>query len=184
MTPDTVPEETKARAEQLTRQARKAADEREVDAYRKERANLLAEHGYVGRVREEDRAVLVLYPAEWVEDGTVHPDRIDDIDRGVEIPLDGPGEDVAWETVAAHNNEVAAAVRAEHGPVPGANAEALAEFCNNHYAKPVEKLSPEEREEFLTEYYRRNVWPTENEEAVIEESVSLTVETASTGQLR
>ncbi len=184
MTPDTVPTETKARAEQLTRRAREAADEREAAAYRRERADLLAEHGYTGRVREEDRAVLVLYPTEWVEDGTVHPDRIDDIDRGVEVPLDGPGEDVAWETVAAHNAEVAAAVRAEHGPVHGANAEALAEFCNNHYAKSVEKLSAEEREEFLTEYYRRNVWPTDREKAVVEESVSLAVETASTGQSR
>lgn len=184
MTPDTVPERTRARAEQLTRRARAAVDEREATAYREERAELLAEHGYTARVREEDRAVLVLYPAEWVEGGTVHPGRIDDVGRGVEIPLEGPGEDADWEVVAAHNRGVAEAVRAEHGPVHGANAEALAEFCNNHYVKPVEKLSPGEREEFMTEYYPRNVWPTDEQKAVVEESVSLAVETASTGQPR
>jgi len=184
MTPDTVPEETKARAEQLTRRARTAVDEREAAAYREERERLLAEHGYTARVREEDRAVLVLYPAEWVENGTVQLDRVDDVDRGVEVPLEGPGEDAAWETVAEHNREVVEAVREEHGPVHGANAEALAEFCNNHYAKPVEKLTPAEREEFLTDYYRRNVWPTDEQKAVVEESVSLAVETASTGQPR
>ncbi|MFT4882277.1 MAG: hypothetical protein ACI9HI_002300, partial [Salinirussus sp.] len=32
MTPDTIPAETKARAEQLTRRAREAADEREAAA--------------------------------------------------------------------------------------------------------------------------------------------------------
>ncbi len=184
MTPDTVPEETRARAERLTRRARRAVDDHEAAAYREQRAELVADHGYTARVREEDRAVLVLYPQEWVEDGTVRPDRIDDIDRGIEIPLEGPGEDVKWEVVATHNREVAAIVREEHGHVHGANADALAEFCNNHYAKPVEKLSPEEREEFLTEYYPRNVWPTDEQKAVVEESVSLAVETASTGQPR
>ena len=184
MTPDTVPEETETRVEQLTRRARVAADEREAAAYREEREQLLAEHGYTARVREGDRAVLVLHPAEWVEEGTVHPDRIDDVDRGIEIPLEGPGEDVEWETVAAHNHEVAETVREDHGPVHGANADAFVEFCNNHYAKQVEKLSPQEREEFLTEYYPRNVWPTDEQQAVVEESVSLAVEAASTGQPR
>ena len=184
MTPDTVPEETETRVEQLTRRARAAADEREAAAYREEREELLAEHGYTARVREEDRAVLVLHPSEWVEDGTVRPDRIGDINRGIEIPLEGPGEDAEWEVVAEHNREVVEAVREEHGAVHGANAEALAEFCSNHYAKPVEKLSADEREEFLTEYYRRNVWPTDEQKSVVEESVSLAVETASTGQPR
>ncbi|MEF8886616.1 MAG: rnhA operon protein [Haloarculaceae archaeon] len=184
MTPDTVPETVRVEAERLTRRARAAVDDREAAAYREEREQLLAEHGYTARVREEDRAVLVLHPTEWMDDGTVRPDRIDDIDRGVEIPLEGPGEDAEWEAVAAHNREVAATVREEHGPVHGANAEALADFCNNHYAKPVEDLSPAEREEFLTEYYRRNVWPSDEQKAVVEESVALAVEAASTGQPR
>jgi hypothetical protein len=184
MTPDTVPEETKAKVERLTRRARAAVDEREAAAYREEREQLLAEHGYTARVREDDRAVLVLHPAEWMDEGTVRPDRIDDIDRGVEIPLEGPGDDAEWEVVAEHNREVVETVREEHGPVHGANAEALADFCNNHYAKPVENLSPAEREEFLTEYYRRNVWPTDEQKAVVEESVSLAVEAASTEQPR
>jgi len=184
MTSDTVPEETKERAEQLTRRARAAADEREAATHRENRDALLAEHGYTARVREEDRAVLVLHPAEWVEEGTLRPDRVDDIDRGVEVPLEGPGEDVEWETVAARNYEIAETVREEHGPVHGANAKALAEFCNNHYAKPVGKLSPAEREEFITEYYRRNVWPTDEQKAAVEESVALTVDVASTGQPR
>jgi hypothetical protein len=184
MTPDTIPEEVQREAERLTRRAREAVDEREAGAYRTDRDERLAEYGYTARVREEERAVLVLYPTEWVEDGTVHPDRIDDIDRGVEIPLEGPGEDADWEVVAAHNREVAEAVAEEHGPVHGANAAALAEFCNNHYAKPLDQLTEGEREEFLRDYYPRNVWPTEEQKAVVEESVALTVEGALTERRR
>jgi hypothetical protein len=181
---ETVPEDVQEAAERLTRRAREAVDEREATAYREDREELLAEYGYTARVREEDRAVLVLHPAEWVEGDTVRPDRIDDVDRGIEIPLEGPGEASEWEAVAEHNREIAEQVREEHGPDHGANAEALAEFCNNHYAKPIESLTEEERQEFLTDYYPRNVWPTDEQKAVVEESVGLAVDAASTGRPR
>jgi hypothetical protein len=173
-----LPEETRREAERLTRRARQAVDDREAAAYRERRADLLDDYGYTARIREDDRATLVLYPAEWVEGGTVRPERIEDIDRGVEIPLEGPGEAAEWEVVDAHNRAVAEQVREEHGPVHGANATALADFSSNHYAKPVDSLSRDEREEFRTEYYRRNVWPTDEQAAVLEESVRLTLEVA------
>lgn len=167
------------RAETLTRRARRSEDEREATAYRDERDELLSGYGYTARVREED-SVLVLYPSEWVTGDTVRPDRIDDIDRGVEIPLEGPGTDAEWEAIDEHNREVAETVGAEHGDVHGDNATAFAEFMSNHCAKPIESATDAEREEFLTEYYPRNVWPTEEQRAIISESVRLAVEHART----
>jgi len=173
-----VPEQSLTEAERLTRLARGAVDENEAAAYRERRETLLAEHGYTARVREDDRAVLVLYPSEWVEGGTVRTERIDDVDRGIEIPLEGPGEPDRWEELAERNHDVAREVERRHGETHGANATALAEFANNHYAKPVGSLTPAEREEFLTDYYRRNVWPTEDQRAVVGESVRLTMAVA------
>ena len=173
-----LPEDARTEAERLTRLARRAGDESETAAYRERRSDLLAEHGYTARVRDDDRAVLVLYPSEWVEDGTVRTEQVEDVDRGVEIPLEGPGEPEQWEDLAERNRDVAREVGRRHGAVHGANAAALADFASNHYAKLVGSLTPEEREEFLTDYYRRNVWPTDDQRAVVEESVRLAVTVA------
>jgi len=160
-------------AERLTRLARSTPADAEAAAYREDRAQLLADHGFTARVRDDDRATLVVHPAEWVEDGTVRPERIDDLDRGIERPLEGVGEADEWAEVAAHNDDLAETVGVEHGPVHGANARAFAEFMNNHYAKPAEAATAAEVAEFLTEYYPRNVWPTDDQSAVVEESVRL-----------
>lgn len=165
-------------AERLTRLARNAVDDAEADAYRKNRENLLMDHGYTARVREEGRDTLVLYPSEWVEDETIRPDRVDDIDRGIEIPLEGPGSGDNWETVDEHNRDVAETVAREHGDVHGANARALADFASNHYAKPVGELTDEEVTEFLTEYFPRNAFPTDDQKAVVGESVRLAFDAA------
>lgn len=171
---DTLPGTVVDEAERLTRLARDAADGAEAEAYRRERAELLAEHGYEARIREEETGeVLVLYPAGWLEDGVVRTDWIEDLDRGVERRLDGPGDPEEWTAIDEHNRELAAAVADEHGPDHGANARAFAEFMSNHYARRVESASREEIEEFLTEYYPRNVWPSETQRAVVEESVEL-----------
>lgn len=170
---DEVPETVVDEAERLTRRARQAVDDNEGQAYRDRRDSLLAEYGFRARVREEGRETLVLYPAEWVVEGTVHPDRVEDVDRGIERPLEGPGEAEEWETIAEHNSDIAASIAAAHGEVHGENARALADFASNHYAKPLEKLSPGEREEFLTEYFPRNAFPTDDQKAVVEESVRL-----------
>lgn len=174
----TLPDDIIDEAERLTRLAREASDEAEVTAYRTERDRLVAEYDYVARVRSDDRETLVLYPQEWTADGTVYPDRIDDIDRGIERPLEGPGASEEWETVAAHNRELAKRVRESHGSVHGANARTLADFASNHYAKPIEQLTSDEIEEFLTEYFVRNAFPTDDQKAVVEESVRVVFDVA------
>ncbi|MFC7155596.1 rnhA operon protein [Halomarina halobia] len=172
-----VPDDAVEEATRLTRLARDAVDEREAEAARARRDDLLAEHGFTARVREED-ATLVLYPAEWVEDGTVRFDRIDDTDRAIERPLEGPGDGTDWEAVEAHNRAVVARVAAEHGEVHGKNAAAFADFMGNHYAKPIEAATARTRTEFLAEYFPRNAWPDERQREVVEESVDLTIKTA------
>jgi len=167
-------------AERLTRLARDAVDDAEADAYRRERGTLLAEYGYTARIREDDDGdVLVCYPREWIEDGTVRVENVEDPDRGVERPLEGPGDPEEWEVVADHNRGIAAAVAADHGEVHGANARALADFMSNHYARPIESATDEEVAEFLTEYFPRNAWPDDDQRAVVEESLDLVAETAA-----
>jgi len=174
-TDEPMPPEVVDEAERLTRLARDAVVDEEVAAYREHRADLLDDHDYTARVREDDtRDVLVLHPDEWVVDDTVHPERIDDLDRGVEVPLSGPGEGDDWEVIDLHNRELVEAVRDEHGDTHAANAAALADFMGNHYAKPIDSATRGELKEFLDDYYRRNAWPTPEQRSVVEESVRLT----------
>ncbi len=174
-----VPEATVDEAERLTRLARRAVDGSEEEAYRAERDDLLADHGYRARVRTDgDGDVLVCYPEEWVEEGVVVPERVENVERGVERPLEGPGEPDEWATVAEDNDELVAAVEAEHGPTHAANARALADFAGNHYAKRVGALTGEELREFREEYYPRNVWPDDDQQAVLDGSLRRCYETA------
>ena len=147
----------------------------EAAVHRERRDELLAEHGYTARVREDtDRDVLVLYPTEWTdEDGLVDVTAVEDVDRGFEVPLSGPGDDADWAAVEAHNRTAAERVAAEHGAVHGDNAHAFADFMGNHYAKPVEWATPGEVEEFLDDYFPRNAWPTDEQRAIVVESVEL-----------
>ncbi|NHX35417.1 hypothetical protein G9C84_02970 [Halolamina sp. R1-12] len=170
-----IPADAVDEAERLTRLAR-AADRRGDDAaaeeasvYRERRDDLVAEHDYETRIRDEDDT-LVLYPEEWLEDGVVQLDRIEETDRGVEVTLSGPGDPERWQEVADHNDDLVAAV-ADDAPEHEANARALAAFASNHYAKPLEKLTAEEVREFLDEYYPRNAWPSEAQASLIGESV-------------
>jgi len=167
------------RAERLTRLAREAVDDAEADAYRTEREDLLADHGYTARIRTEDTGeVLVCHPREWVEDGVIRPDRIDDVDRGVEVQLSGPGDPDEWEEVEQRNRDVVETVAEEHGEPHGATAAALADFMGNHYAKPIAEATPDELREFREEYFPRNAWPTDEQQSVLDRSVELTVDAA------
>ena len=173
-----LPEETIDEAERLTRLARDATDENEAAAYRSRRDELLADRGFVARIRDADET-LVLYPEEWVEDGVARPDRIDDTDRAAERPLDpGVGEAAEWEAVEAHNADLIEAVEDEHGPVHAANARAFADFIGNHYARRVETATADEIEEFLAEYYPRNAWPSKEQRNAVDESIERLFETA------
>ena len=175
---DELPEETVERAERLTRLARDAVDGAEAAAYREERADLLADRDFTARVRADDAGeTLVLHPEEWVEDGTIRTERIEDTGRAVEVSLSGPGDPGEWDAVDEHNREVAARVREAHGDVHGDNAEAFADFMGNHYARPVESATSDEIEEFLSEYFPRNAWPSEKQRAVVDDSIEFVLET-------
>lgn len=175
-----LPDEVIDEAVRLTRLARRATDEAEAGAYRAERTRVLEPHGFVARTRKEERGtVLVLYPADWIEDGMVQPDRIHDLDRAVERRLAGADGD-EWEAVEAHNRELVAAVEEEAGPVHAANAAAFADFMGNHYVKPMESATRSEVCEFLEEYFPRNAWPTAQQRDVVEESVRLVFRAAGT----
>ncbi|MFB6222516.1 MAG: rnhA operon protein [Haloarcula sp.] len=174
-----LPTDVTERAERLTRLAREAVDDAEADAYRGERNDLLAEYDYTARIREEKTGeVLVCHPDEWVEEGVIRPDRIDDIDRGVEIQLSGPGDPDVWKEIDEQNRAVVDAVADAHGSVHGANASALADFMGNHYAKLISEATADELREFREEYFSRNAWPTDEQRSVVEQSVRLTVEEA------
>ena len=172
-----LPEAVVEEAERLTRLARDAVDDGEAAAYRDRRRTLLGAHDYVARLRSEDRGeVLVLHPAEWVEDGVVRVERVDDVSRAVEVPLDGTGDPEEWDEVETHNRALAREVAAEHGPVHGANAHAFADFMGNHYARPIDRATERQVREFLTEYFPRNAWPTESQREAVEASLDLLFE--------
>jgi len=174
-----LPRETVERAERLTRLARDAVDDAEAEAYREERSELLDDHEFRARVREEDPGeTLVLHPDEWLEDGLIRTERIEDTDRAVEVSLSGPGDPDEWESVEEHNRDIAARVREVHGDVHGDNAAAFADFMGNHYARPVESATTDEVSEFLSEYFPRNAWPTEKQRETVEESIDLVFEVA------
>ncbi|WP_227354775.1 DUF7108 family protein [Haladaptatus salinisoli] len=174
-----LPNDTISEAERLTHLAREAGDD-EAEAYRAERERLLAEHDFIARIREDDaRTVLVLHPAEWVEDGAIRVERIEDTGRAVEIPLDGPGDPDDWGEIDEHNRAVARTVRDAHGEVHGANAEAFADFMSNHYARPVESATAAEVDEFRTDYFRRNAWPSDAQKEVVEKSIELVFESVT-----
>jgi hypothetical protein len=166
-------------AERLTRLARAATDPGERAAHERRRDELVADHDFVARVRRDDVGeTLVLHPAEWVEDGTIVRERVEDVDRAVERSLSGPGDPERWETVDEHNRDLAATVRETHGEVHGENAAALATFMSNHYAKRIDAASGDELREFLEEYFPRNAWPTAEQESLVGRSVELVFEAA------
>lgn len=174
-----IPDDVIDEAERLTRLAR-AGRERDGQAvYRKQRATLLDKYDYTARFREADET-LVLYPTDWVENGTVHPQRIDDTSRAVEVPLVATAGEDQFSAVEAHNSELVAAVESEHGPVHGANARAFADFLGNHYLIRVETATADHLTEFITEYYLRNAWPSKKQRAEIETSLQYLFAVAET----
>jgi len=174
-----LPPEVVESAERLTRLARRAVDDAEADAYRADRDARLGEYGFRARVREEaDRDVLVCYPAEWMAGGTVQLDRIEDRSRAVEVPLGGVGAESEWEAVEAHNRELVERVADEAGAVHAANARAFADFMGNHYVRRMETAGQRELRDFLTEYYPRNAWPSDEQREAVYESLRLVFEVA------
>jgi hypothetical protein len=172
-----LPESLVNEARRLTRLARRATVDDEAEAYRADRDEQLADNGFTSRIRAEDDT-LVLYPAEWVEDGEVQFERIDDTSRAYELTLSGPGDPDQWDEIEGHNAAVVEIIEEQYGEVHRRNARAFADFMGNHYAREVQTATREEVEEFLTEYYPRNAWPTAAEREAVRESVELVFEVA------
>ena len=182
-----LPADIAAEAERLTRLAREAESaeptpeiEQAADQYRERRDALAAEYGYTARVRDEDDA-LVLYPDEWMDDGTVQLDRVEDTDRAVEVSLSGPGDADRYREVAAYNEAVAEAVAEQEADVHARTAETFAAFMSNHYVRPVDDATPEMRAEFREEYLVRNGWPTDEQLDAVDESLSVIESVAADG---
>ena len=167
-----VPVEVVDEAERLTRLARRTEDDAAAAFYRERRDELVAGHGYAPRLREHDDT-LVLYPDEWMADGTVQLDRIETTDRAVEVSLSGPGDADRYDEIAAYNDAVADAVADAHGEPHADTARSFAAFMSNHYVRAVDDAAPAVREEFREEYLPRNGWPTDEQLAAVEESLTV-----------
>jgi hypothetical protein len=174
-------EDVVAEARRLARLARNASEDAAADAYRDRLDELLADHDRVARVRDAD-ATLVCYPADWADDdGTVHPTDVEDPDRAVEVSLAGGGEQGDYEEAAERNAELVERVAAEYGDVHAENAAAFAAFMNNHYARPMDTATDTEREEFREEFFPRNAWPSDEQRAVLEDSLDAVDDVAERG---
>ncbi|ELZ08274.1 hypothetical protein C479_13083 [Halovivax asiaticus JCM 14624] len=167
---DGLPSSVVEEAERLTRLARNATDPDERAASLDRRDSIVAAHDYTARVREEDET-LVCHPDEWVVDGTVRFDRIDDRSAAVEVSLSGPGDPDDWAAVDDANRELVERVRERAGDVHAANVDRFADFMGNHCAKRMTAASSAEIEQFFGEYYPRNTWPEPDERAVVAESI-------------
>jgi len=167
-----VPAETVDEAERLTRLARQTDDEAAAAFYRDCRDELVESHDYVPRLREEDDT-LVLYPDEWMDHGTVQLDRIETTGRAVEVSLSGPGDADRYREIAAYNDAVADAVADGHGEPHAETARSFAAFMSNHYVRAVDDATPDVRAEFREEYFPRNGWPSDEQLAVVDESLDL-----------
>lgn len=166
-----LPEDVVSEAERLTALAADAVDDAAATAYRRERDRLVGNYDYTARLREAD-STLVLYPDEWTEDGTVQFDRIDDTDRAIEVPL-GPQEGDNWAAVEAHNQSIVEAVAAEASAIHAENVRSFADFMGNHYLQPLDTATAEQLTEFYEEYYPRNAWASERQQALVEESIRM-----------
>ncbi|GAB7010061.1 DUF7108 domain-containing protein [Halorubrum trueperi] len=173
-----VPVEVVGEAERLTRLARETEDAEAAAFYRERRDELVTDHDYVPRLREEDDT-LVLYPGEWMDDGTVRLDRIETTERAVEVSLSGPGDADRYREIAAYNDAIAEAVGEEAADLHADTAERFAAFMSNHYVRAVDDATPEMRAEFREEYLPRNGWPTDEQLAAVDESLSVVEETAT-----
>lgn len=156
-------------AVRLTREAL-AGDEEAA----REREELVRRHGFRARYREDDR-VLVLYPEDWLEDGEVVLDEVEEVERAMEVDLEG---EIEWSEARRKNEEVLGEFEDRFGDSHAFNARAFMEYLENHYSTSIHEASDRLVEEFLSEYYPRNVWPPEEAEDCVEESVELLLETA------
>ena len=92
----------------------------------------------------------------------------------VTAQIDAVAEDMdvrAVKTGMLYTAEIIEAVAERVGAVHAANARAFADFMGNHYARRVETATAAELREFLTEYYPRNAWPSDEQRDAVERSL-------------
>jgi len=157
-------------ATRLTRLARQVGDPAEAAAYRQRRDDQLADHEFTARVRGEDDT-LVLYPDEWLVDGTVVLERIEDTDRAVERSLTASNEG-SWDEIEAHNRKLVDAVDDAYGSPHAETVRAFADFMGNHYLGRIDNATDDQLEEFTQEYFVRNAWPSQKQRELVETSLS------------
>jgi hypothetical protein len=147
------------------------------DDAREERNDLVSERGYDARLRDD--GVLVLYPADWIdEDGVVDMEAFD-ADEAYEVPLDGGGFDDAREKNEALLDEFVEEV----DDSVAFNAREFAEFCENHHAVAVEDASQKHVDRFVNDYYVRNVWTNDEVEERVEEALGALLREAGRDEL-
>ncbi|MDZ7688361.1 MAG: rnhA operon protein [Halobacteriales archaeon] len=162
----------------LTRVALSDDDEMREEA-RTRRDEIAGERGYEARLRDD--GVLVLHPAEWLDnDGVVDLEAFD-ADEAYEVPLDGEG----YGEARSSNDTLLDGFEEMDGTEEDDvfNARAFAEFCENHHATAVENVSEEHVREFLEDYYVRNVWASDEAEERVEESLRLLLREAERDDL-
>jgi len=165
-----VPADTVDEAERLTRLARRTEDEAAAAFYRERRDELVTDHDYVPRLREEDDT-LVLYPDEWMDDGRSSSTGSRPPTGPSRCRCRGPGDAGRYREIAAYNDAVADAVADAHDAVHADTARSFAAFMSNHYVRAVDDATADMRAEFREEYFPRNGWPTDEQLAVVDESL-------------
>ncbi|MFW6384930.1 MAG: DUF7108 family protein [Halodesulfurarchaeum sp.] len=174
-----LPPDVLEEAKRLTRLARRSRTDAAVN-YRERRDELLAEHDYVARVRDDTEGpTLVCHPADWLDgDGTVRLDRPIDTEEAEEVPLSPRDNRDDWEDVESHNREIVGEVRTEYGPLHGKTASAFADFMGNHYSTRIDEASAAHVEEFRSWYFPRNAWPSPEQVAALDETLEYVFEVA------
>lgn len=158
----------------LSQKAIQAVDQQEISAYQQRRDDLLAPFGYTCRIRtDNDGEVLVCYPKEWLDGDTINIDKMDDLTQAIERPIfDSPSER-NFSEIEQHNRAIASGIAKDHGPIHGTTASAFADFMSNHYKQRIEEATVTEFEEFRTEYFPRNAWPSDVQKRVLDETIQL-----------
>lgn len=165
-------DETVDRIVSLTRAIRDAEDQAEQAHHERRRAKLLEAIDRRLHVREDDDgAWVILYPAAWMDDGTVDPDSIDDRTRAIERPVDPAAIERSFEVVDRHNRRVASAVERRFGPTHGETVDALATYLSNHHLTRIGDATPEQLQTFRRDYFIRNAWPTGEQRALVDRSI-------------
>lgn len=181
--PDTpIPSQVIQEATRLSRLAYRAdtsdhdrSDER--THYTNRRTDLLEQYDYTAHIRDDADPTVVFYPTDWVTDGNVDLDNIQDTGNAIERPLTG-GDGDDYDAVAPHNQSLVDTIADAYGEPHASNAAAFATFMNNHRSRRIETATAADITEFLEEYYPRNTWPTDDQRHCICRSLRYTLNTA------